>query len=221
MNTDRRSFLENLRLHFHEREEDLDKYFNPGSKQRVMRLRTIYQEIKSNPMESDSRRVRWIMERFGLKERQAHYDLMDLRIALGTALHFDKAFERYELAQGLREMMTVARARGDYRSYASLAEKYDELLRLSKDDPEEVNKELVPMSVEPTDDVRVLGINPPAEGETALKKRIRERLGGMVEDVDFDTVLATKTPDPFNSHFYKKMKIEGEAVDDDYNPESE
>ena len=109
----------------------LKEVFRPKEVEKILRIRALYKEILCHPMEPDYKRTRWLMERFGIQERQAYYDLADLRVAVGPSLSFDKNFERHELAQGIREMMSVAMKKEDTKSFSALAEKLDSILRLS------------------------------------------------------------------------------------------
>ena len=152
MKDNRKTFLEKLCMYFHEDEEVLKQHFDVREVKRILRLRALYKEVLRYPMDPDYKRSRWLIERYGIKERQANYDIADLRAVVGPSLTFDKNFERYELAQGIRDMMAVAREKGDVKAWASLSEKYDSIMRLSKDDPEPVNKDRVPLAVERTRD---------------------------------------------------------------------
>ena len=214
MKDNRKTFLEKLCMYFHEDEEVLKQHFDVREVKRILRLRALYKEVLRYPMDPDYKRSRWLIERYGIKERQANYDIADLRAVVGPSLTFDKNFERYELAQGIRDMMAVAREKGDVKAWASLSEKYDSIMRLSKDDPEPVNKDRVPLAVEPTDDIRVLGLPPLQEDERSLKDRIRRRFDKeMVEDASFVEVL-NHSNDPFYSIKLRKERKQAAAQKD-------
>ncbi len=215
MKANEKSFLEKLCLHFHDDIEVLKEVFRPKEVERIIRIRALYKEILCHPMEPDYKRTRWLMERFGIQERQAYYDLADLRVAVGPSLSFDKNFERHELAQGIREMMSVAMKKEDTKSFSALAEKLDSILRLSKDDAELVKKDLAPMSIEPTNDVTVLGLPPLNEDENLLKDRIRSRFNKMAKDVEYQEVLKDGT----NPFYYTPTRKEKKTAKQDVKEE--
>ena len=140
--TQKLTFLDKLTLYFHKDIDTLRENFAEREINRILRMRDLYKEILRNPMEPDHQRKRWLMEKYHIQERQALYDIADLRAVVGPSLKFDKEFERYEMAQGLRDMMVIAKEKNDVKSYASLAKEYNSIMRLSKDDPEKVKKDI-------------------------------------------------------------------------------
>lgn len=195
--TQKLTFLDKLTLYFHKDIDTLRENFAEREINRILRMRDLYKEILRNPMEPDHQRKRWLMEKYHIQERQALYDIADLRAVVGPSLKFDKEFERYEMAQGLRDMMVIAKEKNDVKSYASLAKEYNSIMRLSKDDPEKVKKDMIPMSIEPTDDLTILGLKPLKEDEAEMKKRIRDRFNKKaISDANFEDIGVVPI-DPF------------------------
>lgn len=199
------SFLERLCSHFYDNEEELKQFFNEAEASRIIRLRELDREILRNPMEPDYARVQWLKGRFGIKERQAYYDLADLRVAVGTVSTLNKEFARRELSQGLIEMMKIAKDKQDLAAYARLAKEFKSVNRLDKDDPEPVDTKMVPLSARPTQDAKALNEKYTDDALAAMEAEVKRLYGKrLAEDVDYEDVPAEKK-DPFD---LSKMAVE-------------
>lgn len=200
----RKSFLERLCTHFYDNEDELPNNFNVLEVERILRLRELDRHIVRNPMREDKEHVDWLISRYKIKERQAYYDLRDLKDAIGIAFSFNKESERRELTQGLRRNMAIAEEKGDFSAYARLAKIYKDIGRLDKDDPERVNPNLAPMSIAPTDDVTVLGLPALEEDEEAIKLRLRAKFDKQfAQEVEFEDVRPEPEKDPMELSFMR------------------
>lgn len=205
MSASSNSFLERLCSHFYDNEDELKQFFNEAEAARIIRLRELDREILKNPMEPDFVRVQWLKHRYGIKERQAYYDLADLRVAVGTVSSLNKEFARRELSQGLIEMMKVAKDKQDLAAYARLAKEYKAVNRLDKDDPEPVDTKMVPISARPTMDARMLNEKYTEETIASMMAEAKRLYGKrLAEDTDYEDV-PTGQKDPFE---LSKMEIE-------------
>lgn len=190
-------FIERMITHFNDNEPELDKHFNKQEKQRLLRLRDLYNEILRNPMRPDAENVKWLERTYFIKKRQAQYDLSDLRSVKGLG-NLNKDWLRFESIQGIRKMLVAAEEAGDYRGYAALMKNLDSIARLSKNEPEPIDMtKIYPMPIEPTTDVSVLGLTPYDE-ET--KARVRAKYGKFnkkqFEEIEYEEIKAEKA-DPF------------------------
>lgn len=197
--TNRSSFQERLCMHFYSNEEEMNKNFSASEIPRVLRLRDLNREVLNNPMHPDTEYVKWLRSKYKVAERQAYYDLADLRVAVGTFSSLNKEFERRVLSEGLKKMMTLAETKGDLDSYVRLAKEYKSINRLDKDDPEPVDKNLTPLSARPQMDEKYLSAKfEDPDFIKKMKEDAEKRYGRrLVEDVDFEEERSV-VADPFD-----------------------
>lgn len=207
-----KSFLERLCSHFYDNEEELRHVFSEAEAVRILRLRDLDREVMRNPMDTDYNRVHWLMNKYHIKERQAYYDLADLRVAVGSVSSFSKEYARRELSEGLKRMMRTADEKKAPDSYARLAKIYNAINRLDKDDPEPIDHNLMPLSARPTTDASHMDESLTPDKMKELKKEIESRWGKrLVEDVDYEEM-----PEPLKDPFeISKMQIERKVKHED------
>ena len=194
----RSSFQERLCLHFYDNEDDLQQHFSSLEIGRLMRLRDLDREVLRNPMRPDSDRIRWLRNKYKIGERQAHYDMADLKVAVGAFSVNNKEYERRELSEGLRRMMRLAEDKGDLASYARLAKEYKTVNRLDKDDPEPVDTKMIPLSARPTMDPKYVNDKFTPEVIALMKAEVEKRWGKqLAEDVDYEDIPEDQK-DPFS-----------------------
>lgn len=195
----RSSFQERLCMHFYSNEEEMNENFSASEIPRVLRLRDLNREVLNNPMHPDTEHVKWLRSKYKVAERQAYYDLADLRVAVGTFSSLNKEFERRVLSEGLKKMMVLAETKGDLASYARLAKEYKSINRLDKDDPEPVDKNLTPLSARPQMDEKYLSAKfEDPDFIKKMKEDAEKRYGRrLAEDVDFEEERSV-VADPFD-----------------------
>lgn len=202
----RASFQERLCMHFYSNEEEMNQNFSTSEIPRVLRLRDLNREVLNNPMHPDTEHVKWLRSKYKVAERQAYYDLADLRVAVGTFSSLNKEFERRVLSEGLKKMMALAEAKNDLASWARLAKEYKSINRLDKDDPEPVDKNLTPLSARPEFYEKFVSEKyEDPEVMKQIKEQVHKLWGkSLAEDVDFEEERFFES-DPFNR---SKMDIE-------------
>ena len=193
-------------MHFYSNEDEMKANFSASEIPRVLRLRDLNREVLNNPMNPDSEYVRWLREKYRIAERQAYYDLADLKVAVGTFSSLNKEFERRVLSEGLKKMMVLAETKCDFAAYARLAKEYKSVNRLDKDDPEPVDKDLIPLSSRPQMDEKYLSAKfEDPEFIKKMRSEAEKRYGRrLAEDVDFEEEKSSPV-DPFDR---SKMDIE-------------
>ncbi|MCD8176733.1 MAG: hypothetical protein LUE98_04635 [Tannerellaceae bacterium] len=176
---EQKSFLERLVIHFFDDEKDLEKIFAKHEVKRILRMRDLHNERMKNPLRSDSERVKWLMAHHQIGERQAHYDLADLRVITG-ATRINKEDLRYEIIQGLRKKISENEENPDV--YAKLVAQLIKVARLEKDEAEPIDYDRIyPAPIVPTSDVSVLGLPPADEG---LREKLRIKYGKYKKEYD-------------------------------------
>ena len=210
----RTSFQERICLHFWDNEDELKENFSAPEITRLMRLRDLDREVLLNPTRPSSYYVSWLRSKYRICERQAQYDLQDLKIAVGAFSVDDKEYKKRNLSEGLLRMMSLCEERQDASGYARNAKIYAAINRLDKDDPVPVDKNMVPLSARPTMDAKYL--NARFENPDILKqmkeeaeKRWAKRLA---EDIEFEEIEQRAYVDPLDK---SKMDIEKQEPEDD------
>lgn len=193
--TGKNSFQERLCMHFYANEEEMQKAFSTTEIPRVLRLRDLNREVLNNPMNPDVDYVRWLRLRYKIAERQAYYDLADLRVAVGTFSSLNKEFERRVLSEGLKKNMAVAEKKGDLAAYARLAKEYKSINRLDKDDPQPIDTNLVPLSARPQMDEKYLSAKFEDPEFIEKMKKDATRLWGkrLAEEADYEEMPLPQT----------------------------
>lgn len=182
-------------MHFYANEEEMQKAFSTTEIPRVLRLRDLNREVLNNPMNPDVDYVRWLRLRYKIAERQAYYDLADLRVAVGTFSSLNKEFERRVLSEGLKKNMAVAEKKGDLAAYARLAKEYKSINRLDKDDPQPIDTNLVPLSARPQMDEKYLSAKFEDPEFIEKMKKDATRLWGkrLAEEADYEEMPLPQT----------------------------
>lgn len=213
MSTLKDDFLERLCFHFYDDEEELPKLFRAPEITRIMRLRELDREIMRNPGRSDKERVVWLKNKFGIKDRQGYIDLQDLRIVVGIPQTYNKEYDRLEMMQLLRERISAAAAREDDTSVAKLVKEYNTMARFGKDEPLKVDPNLAPMSVEPTSDIKVLGLPELPEDEDLIKDRLRRKYDkDYATEIEYEEVKP-EISDPVEAVPLYMDKVKAENVE--------
>lgn len=203
----RTSFQEKLCLHFWDNEEELKQHFSSPEISRLLRLRDLDREVLMNPTQPSNKYVNWLRSKYRISERQAQYDLQDLKIAVGAFSINDKEYKKRNLSEGLLRMMALSEERNDPGGFAKNAKIYAAINRLDKDDPVPVDKNMVPLSARPTMDAKYL--NAKYENPDILKRMQEEAekrwAKRLVEEAEYEDVPQSTDIDPFDK---SKMDID-------------
>jgi len=126
----------------------------------------------SEPMISDKSLVNFLMSGGdgtinSVSDSQAYRDVAALNKIVGNVQLASKNWYRYMIVEGAKEGFEIAKAQKDSKGMAANLDKIGKYVRADKEDDDFDFSQMIPPSMEPTDDVTVLeGIEPIEDLET-------------------------------------------------------
>ena len=145
---------------------------NPGTIQRVHRLRGLYAYWLQFPDKFERDILQQDMALFGVGRAQAYDDVRLVQILLGNMQQATRNFMRWKINQDLEADLKAARRSGDHRAVASLEKVRVLNNRTDKEDEPDTNYDRIPLfGVTFTSNPKALGIDG-YENEAALRKDI-------------------------------------------------
>jgi hypothetical protein len=175
--------------------------FSQTEKEQLMRYRFAFTICLENPSTPDTKLRDLLIIEFGLSQAQAYRDIFNVKIFLPSIKNAGKQWARYlveeELKQAVADAKEMANECEDYKLKAYFLEirtkaldKLGKYTRLDKEDELGIDwEDIVPVSIEPTNDVSVLDVKPLANKEEEIKKLYEKYSADIeIEDVDFEEV---------------------------------
>jgi hypothetical protein len=190
-----RSFIEKMHFHLFDDKNGEDVVFDKREQDMVMRFRGAFTKWLSEPHLRDTQMINFLETEFGISERQAYRDLPMVKSLIGNVTMAGKEFQRhranemilkgYEIAKDAESNMEVKQAMAMIRAGEALVKVH----KLDKNDLDvRPFDDIIPMELEPSTDVSVIGRKPIANLEE-LKQKLRRKYGGEpVQDVEFTEV---------------------------------
>ena len=200
MQKDKDKFLEKMHAYLFSGKEEQLVEFSADQQEMVIRYRAICTKWMDEPMLSDSMMVRFITNQFEIGESQAYKDLGRIRILLGNVQNAAKEFQRYratemilkgyEKASEADTQMEIKQAQIMIKAGEALGKIY----MLDKNEMDRIPREdIVPLELEPTTDISVLG-RKPLKNLESLKARLRKKYGSAT-DVPFEEINESEEMD--------------------------
>lgn len=182
--------------------------FTSTEKSQLKRYRSAFTILLENPSTSDRKLVEYLITEFNISDTQAYRDVASIKVFLPSVRNAGKQWSRYLVEEELKQVITEAKelAKGDSngdeeKDPLSIAQKgylleirtkaLDKLgkyTRLDKEDELGINwEDIVPIPIEPTNDVSVLKVKPLPNKEEAIKKLYdKYRSDIEIEDIDYE-----------------------------------
>lgn len=130
-----------------------------AQRERLLRLRDIYQYWLENPLAPDSAVVSLFRERYGRGLTQTYEDIKVVRSLLGAIQQTTKDFLRWKFLQHLEEGFALAREQEDANAYARLLAVFAKGSNLDKEDVSRADySQIVPQTFEITDNPEAVGM---------------------------------------------------------------
>ncbi len=137
--------------------------------------------MMDDPSRRHSEIVSFLMTEFEISRSQAFVDIGNVKILFGNVQKSSKEYDRYVVVEGLKEMISQAKAKGDEKTAIYGYDKLGKYTRLDQDDGDKIPwEEIIPLDIEPTGDVSVLGLKP-IPNLKEKQKELREKYG-KIED---------------------------------------
>lgn len=146
------------------------------------RYLALFHMMLEHPEKKDVELVSFLMETYKIGRSQAFYDLQNVKMIFGNVQRSAKEWDRYVVLEMLKEAYKRAEKENDLKNMISAADKLGKYTKLDQEEGRELPyDEIVPLQIEPTGDVSVLGLKPVVnlrEKQRALREKY-----GKVEDV--------------------------------------
>lgn len=141
--------------------EEAQKYLTPGQMEIKERLMLCVSVLLQNPLKQDTEIVNFLMGGCGgsceaVSQSQAYRDVAALRKMVGSIQLSSKAWYRYIIIEGAKEGYRIGVSKNDSKGIAACLDKIGKYTRADKEDDAIDWTEMIPPSMEPTDDVTVL-----------------------------------------------------------------
>lgn len=189
--TDKMTLFDRLQLYLFDDETNIPSHHLFSEKELEIKKRyiAVYTFCIDKPTLSDKKVISFMTSELKLSKSQAYRDLPNIKILLGNVRNASKEWQRYKLIAMLDKAYEIAEKRKDAKAMILAADKLGKYTQLDKEDTQRIPyNEIVPQPFEPTDDVRVLGLDP-IENLIERQRRLREKYGGvLVEDISFESV---------------------------------
>lgn len=145
--------------------EEAEKYLTKEQLVIKNRLMLCVSVLLENPLKQDTEVVNFLMGGCGgacdpVGQSQAYRDVAALRKMVGSIQLSSKAWYRYMIVEGAKEGFEIAKSKKDGKGIAACLDKIGKYTRADKDDDSIDWTEMIPPSMEPTDDVSVLKLDP-------------------------------------------------------------
>ncbi len=174
--------FEACRLDLYTDEQKLREKYPVALADKVMRIREMYHFMLSAPSTKDREFIDEDVYRFGVSRPTAASDLGVVRALLPMLGAAAKDFHRWRANEMMLETYAAAKRRNDVRTMSQVAASYAKYNRIDVEDVVEFpHDKIIVQPFVPTDDPRVLGIEPVAN--------LRERQKALLKE------LAVTTPE--------------------------
>ena len=180
-----------VKEHLFDSVEEMQKARLPApTQERLIRIRDIYNYSLQNPRLADKDIVMELCHRYKVGKSVAYEDLRMIQICLGAFNKLPKDYDLYFFRQRAMEGFEMARQNNDATAYAKVLAAYGKFMKLDKEDLEGLSySDIVPTVMVPTDDPRVVGMEPIKNArEVARKLREKYSRKNNVKDAEYEEV---------------------------------
>ena len=193
MQKEKDKFLEKLHSYLFCEKDEQASEFTVDQQAVVLRYRGIFSKWLAEPAISDAMMVKFIMNTFEIGENQAYKDIVRIKIILGNVQNAAKEFQRYRATEMILKGYDIASRAEDQleiKKAQSMIKAGETLGRIYMLDKNEIDRipweDIIPMELEPTTDISVLGRKPMKNLEE-VKQRLRKKYGSPI-DTTFEEI---------------------------------
>ncbi|HZK94378.1 MAG TPA: hypothetical protein VFC67_09240 [Prolixibacteraceae bacterium] len=169
---------------------DEQQHLSPVECDQLKRYRAAYAQSLENPSIPDIQLRDYLVKEFGISQTQAYCDIANIRVLLGNVRNASKEWMRYLINETLKEAIAKCKLTGDWKKVILATNVLGKYNRLDKEDSTEYPwEEILPTSIEPTNDVTVLKVKPLANKEDEIRKMYEKYKGEIdIEDIGYEEV---------------------------------
>lgn len=194
------STLEVCRTDLFEDVSELKKRYTPMIVDKVVRVREMYNLFLAYPNVADAEVVSQICKHYKVHRNTAYEDLRVVKALLPMLSTASRDFHRWRTNEMLQETYNMAVKRKDPKTMERVATSYGKLNRVDEEVEQSIPYEkLQRQPFVPTDDPRVLGIEPIPNIDVKIKEMIDKYSKETIDiddveyedvDLEFDTLFA-------------------------------
>lgn len=186
------SFLEKCNKYLFDDQSDLPVHFDKDEQDMILRYRDAYTHWLAHPEKNDSEMIYYLTDILQVSKSTAYRDLARIKLLIGNVKSVSIEFHRhtanymiregYKMAVDAQSALEVKQAEAMIRAGQALVK----VNKLDKDVSEQIPWEnIIPLDLEPSTDVSVIGRKPIADLEK-LQAKLRKKYGSApVEDVPY------------------------------------
>lgn len=186
------SFLEKCNKYLFDDQSDLPVHFDKDEQDMILRYRDAYTHWLAHPEKNDTEMIYYLTDILEVSKSTAYRDLARIKLLIGNVKSVSIEFHRhtanymiregYKMAVDAKTVLEVKQAEAMIRAGQALVK----VNKLDKDVSEQIPWEnIIPLDLEPSTDVSVIGRKPIADLEKVMAK-LRKKYGSApVEDVPF------------------------------------
>ena len=169
---------------------DEQQHLTLTEQDQLKRYRAAYSQSLENPSLPDSKLRDFLINEFGISQTQAYYDIANIRILLGNVRNAGKEWVRYLVNETLKEAIIACKNNKKWKEVILATNVLGKYNKLDKEDATEFPwEEILPIPIEPTNDVTVLKVKPLANKEEEIRKMYEKYKGEIdIEDIGYEEV---------------------------------
>jgi hypothetical protein len=190
----KQTFLQKMHLHLFD-EQGEKVVFDTREQDVVIRFRAAFTKWISEPHLRDVQMLNFLQQGFGISERQAYRDLPLIKALVGNITVAAKEFQRHRANEMILKGFEIARdaeSNLEIKQALAMIRAGEALVKVHKLDKNDLDirpfDDIVPLELEPSTDVSVIG-RKRIENLEELKRKLRAKYGGEpIQDVEFTEI---------------------------------
>ena len=169
---------------------DEQQHLTLMEREQMKRFRFAFSQSLENPSVPDTKLRDFLMNEFGVSKSQAYQDIANTRILLGNVRNAGKEWVRYLVTETLKEAITACKLKNKWKEVILATHVLGKYNKLDKDDAMQYPwEEILPIPIEPTNDVTVLKVKPLENKEEEIRRMYEKYKGEIdIEDIGYEEV---------------------------------
>jgi DNA-directed RNA polymerase subunit F len=167
-------------------------HLSPVEQMQVVRYRFAFTQCLESPSIPDTELRDQLMNEFGISQSQAYRDIASIKIILPNIKAAGKEWIRYMVTEELKLAIKECKDGGaDLMKERIMAiDKLAKYNKLDQDDGEQIPwDDIVPIPVEATNDISVMGVKPMENPEEEIRLLYEKYKGDIeIEDIDYQDI---------------------------------
>jgi hypothetical protein len=189
------SFIQRLHSHLFDEPDEMLQSFDKRERDMVIRYRAAFTKWMTEPHLRDIEMVKYLSGEFAVSETMAYQDLPKIKFLIGNVRNASREFQRYRASEMiLKGYQTAldATSQLEVKQAMAMIQAAQALGKVHKLDKEELDNlvfdDIIPLELEPSTDVSVIG-HKPIENLEELKAKLRRKYGSQpIEDADYTEI---------------------------------